>query len=877
MPVNRAPRNRAGNQPDEPDPERFATREEFGAALTTVRDRKGLTIRQLARALNIPVSTLGGYFAGTHLPVPNQSDRMARLLTACGIDDPRAVDRWMAAYLRLRRGSDAYLEPVQPSGQGIGFAGESGIPAVAPRPVAADPCDAHPPAADHDRARLRPIIVSLTPPLERLEGEPVLRGRDAALADLVGRVTGAAPAESPRVHVLHGLGGCGKSTLALAVAREAVAAGVRTWWLNASRVEYLEAGMRALAVDLGATAQQLEAGSLPDVVWQLLNGSDHPWLLVFDDVDDPPQVLALPSGAVTDGTGWVRPLRSPRGNVAVTTRDGGAAWGRPTPLWLRLLPVPLLSPADGAQVLLELDGPGAGSATQAQALSARLGGLPLALKLAGRYIASARLIPAAMADARVAADFGAYTRALDKGGFDLLAAEPAAHGAPSIRREHVSLEHTWELSLDLLAERELGPSRPLLYLFATLGRAPVPYSLLLSTGTLARTALVDGATTHLLWQCLRALAEMSLVDLGQDEESGIEVLTLHPLVRDMARRQPGYVGSIRAYLAAAVATLHALAGKADPKLPAQWARWRLLADHCAAPLDLMNGFGVEDPPSTRAAIDLLGLAARYYRASGQFERAEASYTAAIRAAERLLERDDPLNFMLSHGLARVYYDRGRLERAEQSFRRVLTARAARLGPDHPETLATRHYLARTLRGQRRFTEAAELFEETLRSRSRILGETHPHTLTSRNGVADLLRDLGRTREARDVYRQVLTQRGEVLGERHPATLVTRHYLAMTELGLGNAAAAEAELRTLIEINTEVRGAEHPRTLAVRQTLVEALRRLGRADEAESAARSLLAARERLLGEDHPATAATRRELDTLLFERAAESGDPRGL
>ena len=65
-----------------------------------------------------------------------------------------------------------------------------------------------------------------------------LRGRDELLADLAG--------PGPRVRVLHGLGGCGKTRLALEVGVPGAAGGTEVWWVSAAEPGVLAVSMRAL-------------------------------------------------------------------------------------------------------------------------------------------------------------------------------------------------------------------------------------------------------------------------------------------------------------------------------------------------------------------------------------------------------------------------------------------------------------------------------------------------------------------------------------------------------------------------------------------------------------------------------------------------------
>ncbi|MFD9739640.1 helix-turn-helix domain-containing protein [Umezawaea sp. NPDC059074] len=84
------------------DPDRFTDRSQFGAGLTAVRERAGLSIRDLARALRIPPATAGDYCSGRTLPPARMAPVLTGFLGLCGVHDRAAVDAWQRALLRLR-------------------------------------------------------------------------------------------------------------------------------------------------------------------------------------------------------------------------------------------------------------------------------------------------------------------------------------------------------------------------------------------------------------------------------------------------------------------------------------------------------------------------------------------------------------------------------------------------------------------------------------------------------------------------------------------------------------------------------------------------------------------------------------------------------
>ena len=82
------------------------TRAQLSGALSALRQRSGYSVRELAGRLDIPVSTLGGYLTGRHLPSASQLMTYTALLRECGITDPAEIERWVAALTRARAASD---------------------------------------------------------------------------------------------------------------------------------------------------------------------------------------------------------------------------------------------------------------------------------------------------------------------------------------------------------------------------------------------------------------------------------------------------------------------------------------------------------------------------------------------------------------------------------------------------------------------------------------------------------------------------------------------------------------------------------------------------------------------------------------------------
>ncbi|HEU5472703.1 MAG TPA: helix-turn-helix domain-containing protein [Actinophytocola sp.] len=105
-----------GGAPEEPfvsdtnsdrDPAMIATsirsRQDFAHFLTELRERAGFTVRDVAKAVGIPDSTIGGYFGGRHLPPIKPARLFTDILRVCGVDSEDEFEAWRQALGRVRR------------------------------------------------------------------------------------------------------------------------------------------------------------------------------------------------------------------------------------------------------------------------------------------------------------------------------------------------------------------------------------------------------------------------------------------------------------------------------------------------------------------------------------------------------------------------------------------------------------------------------------------------------------------------------------------------------------------------------------------------------------------------------------------------------
>jgi len=197
----------------------------------------------------------------------------------------------------------------------------------------------------------------------RLAPRPVfLAGREELLAELDVRLAGDDGA-GPRVVALCGLGGAGKTSVALEYAHRHLAEVGVVWQFPAEDPTVLAAGFGELAAQLGAR-ELFDTADPVASVHGVLAAYPVEWLLVFDNAPD--RVSVAP---------FVPPAG--RGRVLITSRDQ---------IWppAQAVEVPVLDPQVAAEFLVNRTGdPDRQAALE---LAVELGGLPLALEQAAAYI-----------------------------------------------------------------------------------------------------------------------------------------------------------------------------------------------------------------------------------------------------------------------------------------------------------------------------------------------------------------------------------------------------------------------------------------------------------------------------------------------------------
>jgi tetratricopeptide (TPR) repeat protein len=638
---------------------------------------------------------------------------------------------------------------------------------------------------------------------------PAFTGRDRMIVDLREGLLGG---NQMLVYALEGMGGVGKTQLAVEYAHRFAGDYDLVWWIAGENPALIGEQLAALAVAAGLIGIDEGITAAVAAARNHVRGIDRS-LLIFDNVEKREDLHQwLTGGSV---------------HVLVTSRS---------PLWSGVaasVSVDVFARAESTALLRrnapELDD------DEADRLARGLGDLPLAVAQAADLLAETGM--------RVTD----YLDALDRRAAELLDADSPPVGYPRPLAAAVSLA-AGRLATDAPAAGQL------LTLCAYLAPEPIPLDLFTSSSGLdlpAELAAVTGSSVALA----RAAGRLTRYGLARATTGGLQLHRLtQAVIRDTDPHPDRHCRLVEQLLIAAKPD--------DGTDPAMWPRWSLLLPHilacnpAATDSDRLRRLAFDacwhllargdahtalplakhlhanwatrlgpDDPTTLLATSALGYA---HRQLGHYTQARQLDEDALTRHRRLLGDDHPHTLNSADAVANTLQEMGEHEQARHLREDTLTRRRRLFGDDHPDTLGSANNLANDLYLLGEYELSRHLHVDTLARRRRVLGDDHPETLKSANNLANNLQELGEIRQARELYEDTLARRRRVLGDDHPNTLNSASNLAINLQGVGEIGQARELYEDTLARRRRVLGDDHPETLAS----AESLRRLGERNHGE---------------------------------------------
>ena len=477
-------------------------------------------------------------------------------------------------------------------------------------------------------------------------------------------------------------------------------------------------------------------------------------------------------------------------------------------------------------------------------LVARLGGLPLAIVQAGRYMQET--------GTSCPSYLGLY-----KTSWSALQAE-----VPRMRDyANGSVQTTWTISYDRIQQLDPAAAK-LLQLWAYLDHQDLWFGLLArgSRGSKDPDWLQAIAGQELRFKgVMKRLLAYSLVESHHDTES----YSMHPVVHDWCTESIS-CGKVDLRRLALTTVGQATPGQSEPMY---WAiEQRLLphASRCMQQLHTTEEFDRIEDIDCNDAFHSLGL---LYADQGKLIEAEEMYQRALDGKEKAWGLEHTSTLDTVNNLGDLYRNQGKLVEAEKICQRALDGKEKAWGPEHTSTLNTVNNLGILYRNQGKLVEAEEMYQRALDGYEKAWGPEHTSTLATVNSLGLLYANQGKLVEAEEMFQRALDGKEKAWGPEHTSTLATVNNLGSLYANQGKLIEAEEMYQRALDGYKKAWGLEYTSTLATVNNLGSLYADQGKLAEAEKMYQRALDGYEKALGPEHLYTKKIERNLKRLQLRK----------
>ncbi len=591
---------------------------------------------------------------------------------------------------------------------------------------------------------------------------------------------------------LSGLGGVGKSQIALEYAYRYREHYHTVLWLHAASYQALVAGVTAVTHRLDLPEKDAEdpkqlIEALKVHLMQLTR-----WLLIFDNVEN----LQLLEGFLPTEI---------KGHLLLTTLS------QITGTRAHRIAVEPMDNNTGAELLLRrakliaiestLEHMAGTDAAIARSLSEDMGGLPLAIDQAGAYVEE------------TAMSLSEYVQRYQKERRDLL--DRRGSWVSEYSEHPIPVAATLKLSFEKACERDPIAAN-ILNFCAFLHPDAIPEELFQHDDSFKfGTTVFDEAIAALLrYSLIMRNTQDQTFSIHRLVQAVLVDTTMSPDIRKQWRERV-----VRA-LSAAFPNAH------------EFKNWRLCERLVSHALECATWTEDELTPTVEVAY-LFGKAGIYLNKRGQYSEAETLESRALSIYKQQFGDEHIYTASALNNLALTFSDHGKYEQAEPLLVRALSIFKKELGTGYLDTVLVYDNLSNLYIQQGKYEQAEQYYQLTIPIWEQDLRtEFQLELANSLSNLATLYTRQGKYEQAEPLLVRALSIREEQLEAEHPDIAASQSNLAHVYLNLHKYEQAEPLLVRSLSIREQHFGAEHPGLALDLWKLASLLHGFGRCDQLE---------------------------------------------
>ncbi|KMK63757.1 hypothetical protein Y699_09530 [Aspergillus fumigatus Z5] len=493
--------------------------------------------------------------------------------------------------------------------------------------------------------------------------------------------------QSRKVAILHGLGGIGKTQLAIRFARDHKHDFTAIFWLSGKDRSTLLQSLSSIFLRLPGQSLNIEAANDEEVEqraryvlrWLALEGNSC-WLIIFDNID---QYSPFSGAGGAYDIGEFFP-GADHGSILITSR-----LQKLTELG-KSFPVNKLNSDDAVKLLLQSSHLSADitireseSNADTLSLASRLDGLPLAIVIAGAFMRE------------TGTSVTEYLQHYQESWSEL-----QVQSNPERHYRKGNMLQTWMISYREIHKRDPHAAK-LLLLLAHFDNRDIWYGLIKSSHHSSNVPdwLKKTISSELAFKIgVKPLIGFSLLEIKEQKRG----YAMHPVVQDWC--------------------IH-LASRDETMVSTQFNELALIS----------VGYTVPTPSE------------RNYSELQRRLMPHANYV-----HHRCCTDTDIAVWGAFDGLGDLYSNQGKLKEAEEMYQRALAGFKKALGPDHTFTLSAVNNLGALYLEQGKLKEAEEMYQRALAGFKRALGPDHTFTLSAVSNLGSLYKDQGKLKESEEM-------------------------------------------------------------------------------------------------------------------------------